>query len=68
MNTHQRLLRRSIAVLFFIPALAWGAETATINCLSTNGGFSVDGGPLTILQQGDTTEFAVSPDGSILEL
>lgn len=66
--THHSAYSLLAAALLAIPPTAWSADTATINCVSLNGGFRIDGGEITILEQGETLEVAVAPDGSLLEL
>lgn len=51
-----------------LTATAVVASTATVRCLTPNGGFLIDGQNFTVLTQGQTAQIEVLPDGSLVTL
>ncbi len=61
----------SVLAALFAPgveAQVGSVPPATITCLSPNGGFSIDGMGFYILQQGESMDFVVRPQGSTFVL
>ncbi len=46
----------------------WAGDTATLHCLSPNGGFTIDGADYTVMNFGETLEIEVASEGSVLQL
>lgn len=63
-------MRRVILVagLILFGSAAIQAQTATITCLAPNGGFYVDWDNFRVLNQGETAEVEVQPEGSLVTL